>query len=343
MAYVKRILYYHGADIISMTLSHSNPQSPSSIVMIRPHHFNPNPETLADNGFQALNNTNGKNLSNRAYLEFTQAVELLKIKGIKVHLFEDESHHTPDSVFPNNWFSTHPEGKIVQYPIHAPNRRKERRSDIVEMLKNEYEVCEIVDYSRSEHDNLYLEGTGAMVIDHLDHVAYMIPSNRTNPKLFARFCRQFNYEPFVFSAIDLNDNPIYHTNVFMSIGSDFAVLSLQMIPDLTQRDNIVRYLSRSGRDIIDLSAEQIYQFAGNCIELTGNNGKILVLSRSAFNALTQDQIATIEKSAVLLPLNVETIELAGGSVGCMIAGIHLPTKNTISFSHLEQGVAHDNC
>jgi hypothetical protein len=327
-----------------MTLPHSNPQSPASIVMIRPHHFNPNPETLADNGFQALSNdTNGKNLSNRAYMEFTQAVELLQKNGIKVHLFEDESHHTPDSVFPNNWFSTHPEGNVVLYPMYAPNRRKERRSDIVDMLKYEYEVCEIVDYSGSEHDNLYLEGTGAMVIDHLERVAYMIPSNRANPALFERFCRQFNYEPFVFSALDLNDNPIYHTNVFMSICSDFAVLSLQMIPDLRQRDNIVRNLSRSGRDIIDLSAEQVYQFAGNCIELTGNNGKILVLSRSAFNSLTQDQIATIEKSAVLLPLSVETIELAGGSVRCMIAGIHLPTKNNSTFTHLEQGVAHDYC
>jgi len=328
-----------------MTLSHSNPQSPSSIVMIRPHHFNPNPETLADNGFQGLNiATGGKNLSKLAYLEFTQAVELLENSGVKVHLFEDESQHTPDSVFPNNWFSTHPEGKVVLYPMYAPNRRKERRSDIVEMLKYEYEVSEVVDFSGSEQDGLYLEGTGAMVIDHIDRVAYMIPSNRGNSMLFERFCRQFNYEPFVFTALDLNDDPIYHTNVFMSIGSDFAFLSLQMIPDVTQREKIVHYLSRSGRDIIDLSAEQVYQFAGNCIELSTSHGKILVLSRSAFNSLNKEQITTIEKSAVLLPLKVDTIELAGGSVRCMIAGIHLlPKTNKGIFTQVEQGLVYDNC
>ena len=328
-----------------MTLSHTNPQSPSSVVMIRPHHFNPNPETLADNGFQTLSyDANRKNLSDRAYLEFTQAVKLLKNSGIKVHLFEDESHHTPDSVFPNNWFSTHPEGKVALYPMYASNRRKERRSDVVEMLKSEYQVCQIVDYSSSEQEDLYLEGTGAMVIDHIDRVAYMIPSNRANPTLFERFCRQFNYKPFVFTALDLDDNRIYHTNVFMSIASHFAVLSLQMIPDVTQRENIVQSLSRSGRDIIDISAEQVYQFAGNCIELTGDSGKMLVLSRSAFNSLTNEQIATIEKSARLLPLNVETIEMAGGSVRCMIAGIHLlPTKTNSSFTQVKQGVAYDNC
>ncbi|MFQ3236182.1 MAG: hypothetical protein ACI9C4_001753 [Paraglaciecola sp.] len=328
-----------------MTSSHSNRQSPSSIVMIRPHHFNPNPETLADNGFQGLSNDAEKeNISKLAYLEFTQAVELIKNSGINVHLFEDESHHTPDSVFPNNWFSTHPEGKIVLYPMYAPNRRKERRSDIIQMLKYEYEVCEVVDYSSSEQDGLYLEGTGAVVIDHLDRVAYMIPSNRGNSILFERFCRQFNFEPFVFTALDLNDDPIYHTNVFMSIGTDFAVLSLQMIPDVTQREKIVYYLSRSGRDIIDISAEQVYQFAGNCIELSGDNGKILVVSSNAFNSLTKAQIATIEKSAILLPLNVGTIELAGGSVRCMIAAIHLlPKTNKSIITQVEQGITYDNC
>lgn len=345
MPHVKRIANSVSVEFIYMTISHSNPQSPSSVVMIRPHHFNPNPETLADNGFQSQSKeTDRKNLAQQAYEEFSHAVELLKGHGIKVHLFEDESHHTPDSVFPNNWFSTHPEGKVVLYPMYAPNRRKERRSDILEMLKHEYDVYQTVDYSRSEQDALYLEGTGAMVIDHLERVAYMIPSNRANPTLFKEFCRQFNYEVVIFTALDLTGNPIYHTNVFMSVASDFALLSSQMIPDLTERKNILQCLSRSGRDIIDISPEQVYQFAGNCIELTGKNGNILALSSSAFNSLSPEQVARIAKYAVLLPINVETIELAGGSIRCMIAGVHLTQKmHKRTFTNLEQGLAHDNC
>lgn len=219
-----------------MTLKHVNLQSPSSVVMVRPHNFTVNLETVDDNAFQNRNlNSDANAFSKLAYDEFNQAVNLLENSGIKVHLFDDDTFHTPDSVFPNNWFSTHPDGSVVLYPMYAPNRRKERRSDVMEMLKHEYSTSQIVDYSGLEQDNIFLEGTGAMVIDHINRVAFMISSKRANPGLFERFCTQFNYEPFVFNAVDIRGKPIYHTNVFMSIATNFAMLSLEMIPDAQQR------------------------------------------------------------------------------------------------------------
>ena len=310
-----------------MTLNLENLQCPSSIVMIRPHNFMPNPETSCDNGFQITTiDTDKKDYSKLAFDEFNHAAEILENSGIKVHLFDDKSHATPDSVFLNNWFSTHPDGTVAIYPMYALNRRKERRTDVIDMLKREYITTKTVDYSGLEHHNVFLEGTGAMVIDHINNIAYMIASNRGCPILFQRFCREFNYQPFVFNALDLSGNPIYHTNVFMSIATHFALLSLDMIPDAEQRQNIVVSLQKSGRTIIDLTPAQVYQFAGNCIELTGTNGKILALSQSAYHCLSAEQISIIEKSTVLLPLNVNTIELGGGSVRCMIAAIHLESR-----------------
>lgn len=310
-----------------MNFNQVNPQSPSSVVMVRPYNFVPNPETAIDNAFQILGAEHElTNLSKKALAEFNVAVDLLERQGIQVHVFDDNSHLTPDSVFPNNWFSTHPEGSVAIYPMFAANRRHERRNDIIEMLKREYKVWDVIDYSAAEHEGMYLEGTGAMVIDHLERTAYMITSNRADPGLFELFCAHFNYKPVTFNAIDSEARPIYHTNVFMSIATDFAVLSSEMIPDLNQRSNVRQTLENSGRKIIDLTPAQVHRFAGNCIELTGHNGKLLALSRSAYNSLTPAQISTIEQSTELLPLQVDTIEMAGGSVRCMIAGIHLSRR-----------------
>ena len=299
-------------------------QAPTAVIMIRPHHFSPNEQTAKDNSFQ--NTADGMDhnaVARLAYGEATNAAKKLEDQGIKVHIFEDESSATPDSVFPNNWFSTHPGGHVAIYPMFAENRRTERRTDIIEMLKSEYRVQDIIDYSGLEPDGLFLEGTGAMVLDHIDRVAYAIKSNRTNPVALERFCTHFNYEPMVFDALDESGTAIYHTNVLMCIATDFVLIGLDMITDVARSAEIVSRFEDSGRHVIALSNDQIARFAGNALELQSSNGRVLALSSVALSALTSDQIAIIEKSASLLALDIPTIELAGGSVRCMLAGIHL--------------------
>ncbi|MEM7669144.1 MAG: arginine deiminase-related protein, partial [Pseudomonadota bacterium] len=184
-------------------------QAPSAVVMIRPHHFRPNAQTAADNSFQtAPDGFDEDAVARAAHDEATVAAARLADAGIRVHIFEDESRETPDSVFPNNWFSTHPGGHVAIYPMFPPNRRRERRMDVIEMLKRAYRVQEVVDYSGLEPDGLFLEGTGAMVLDHSDRVAYAVRSNRTDPVVLERFCAQFGYEPMVFDAEDRFFTPI---------------------------------------------------------------------------------------------------------------------------------------
>lgn len=304
-----------------------NPQAPSSVVMIRPHHFLPNPETMADNSFQATELTQSpERIAELAYKEISQAQLILESQGIKVHMFEDESTQTPDSVFPNNWFSTHSGGHIAIYPMYAQNRRLERRSDIIDMLKQSYRVQDIVDYSGLEQDHIYLEGTGAMVLDHLDRVAYAVQSKRANSLALERFCTHFNYEPMLFDASNSAGESVYHTNVLMCIATEFVLMAPSMITNTPRREEIIQRFQASGRDVIELSEAQISHFCGNAIELKSSNGRILALSTTAYNALTTEQSKLIEKSAKLVPIDVSTIELAGGSIRCMIAGIHLSPR-----------------
>lgn len=300
-------------------------QAPSSIIMVRPHQFSVNHQTAHDNAFQAQTVTT-KSHTKLAYNEITEAVKKLKSEGVRVHLFEDNGIETPDSVFPNNWFSTHSGGHIAIYPMKAQNRRLERREDILAMLKSQYRVQDIIDYSGLEEDDLFLEGTGAMVLDHIDRVAYAVKSDRTNSIALERFCTHFNYEPMAFAAADSKGISIYHTNVLMCVGTEFALVGTDMITNLARRDEIISRLENSGRSIIQLSEAQILKFAGNAIELLGKNGQLLALSRTAFNVLEQSQISKIEESAKLLPLEIPTIEMAGGSVRCTIAGIHLSRR-----------------
>jgi hypothetical protein len=309
-----------------MTLSRNRSiQAPSAIVMVRPHHFTVNTETAIDNVFQQTGEDSA-GLKAQAYDEISRAVETLRGHGVTVHLFEDEGTETPDAVFPNNWFSTHGGGHVAIYPMKAVNRRRERRWDVIEMLKRDYRVQDVIDYSGLEYDGLFLEGTGAMVLDHIDRVAYAVRSDRTDPIALERFCTHFNFEPMVFDARDENGVPIYHTNVLMCVGTEFALVGLSMIGNAERRDEIVARLESSGRTVIDLSPRQISRFAGNAIELQGNKGKLLALSLTAFDALTPDQIAQIEQSCDLVPLEIPTIEMAGGSVRCTIAGVHLTAR-----------------
>ncbi|MGR3759489.1 citrulline utilization hydrolase CtlX [Roseobacteraceae bacterium NS-SX3] len=300
-------------------------QAPAAVVMIRPHHFQSNPETSSDNAFQTLARNGGHATAEAALAEFDQAVATLREAGVTVHVFDDEGTETPDSVFPNNWFSTHAGGHVAVYPMFAPNRRKERRWDVIEMLKRDYRVQDVIDYSGLEQDGLSLEGTGAMVLDHIGRIAYTVKSNRADPVLLERFCTHFNFEPMVFEAKDAQGRDVYHTNVLMGIGTDYALICLSMITDPARRAEVAQRLEETGRTVIDLTAEQIASFAGNALELTGHR-RLLALSARALDALRPEQIAVIEQSAALLPLSIPTIETAGGSVRCMLAGIHLSPR-----------------
>jgi hypothetical protein len=207
-----------------------------------------------------------------------------------------------------------------------PSRRRERRSDVIELLKTEYRVQDVIDYSGLAHDGVFLEGTGAMVLDHIGRIAYTARSNRADPVALERFCTHFNFEPMVFDSADRHGRPVYHTNVLMCIATRFALVGLDLLTDPRRRDEICQRLHDSGREVIALSAAQIAEFAANAIELSSPAGRLLALSSRAAAALTVPQRATIERSARLVALRVPTIEQAGGSVRCMIAGIHLTRR-----------------
>ena len=303
-------------------------QAPQAVVMIRPHKFTPNPETAADNTFQTSEKIEEADMiAKQAYKEVGTAAATLERHGVRVHLFEDRGERdTPDSVFPNNWFSTHAGGHIAIYPMYSLNRRRERRADVIEMLKTEYRVQDVIDYTGLEHDNFFLEGTGAMVLDHEARIAYATRSNRANPVALERFATHFNFEPMVFDAFSPDGQAIYHTNVIMCVATDFAMVGTETIRDAARRTEILNRLSETGREVIELSNDQIANFAGNALELTGREGRILALSERALNVLSTVQKAIIEKSAKLVPLSVPTVEMAGGSVRCMLAGIHLAKR-----------------
>lgn len=243
-----------------------------------------------------------------------------------VHLFEDTGLQTPDAVFPNNWFSTHAGGHVAIYPMAMPSRQLERRWDVIDFLKQTYRVQDVIDYSGLEADGVYLEGTGAMVLDHIDRVAYVARSNRADPLALERFCTHFNFEPILFDAADAQGRAVYHTNVLMCIGTDFAMAGFGMIVDAQRRQQVRERLLENGRELIELTDAQIGEFAGNALELQGTKGRLLAISSRALRALRADQIKTLEKMVQLLPIDVPTIEMAGGSVRCMLAGIHLKAR-----------------
>lgn len=302
-------------------------QAPAAVVMLRPRHFTPNPETAADNRFQSAPDRPADELALRAHDEVTRAAEALRTAGVTVHLFDDDGRHqTPDSVFPNNWFSTHPGGHVAVYPMYSPSRRRERRSDVLEFLKQHYRVQDVIDYSGLEHDNLFLEGTGAMVLDHLARIAFTARSHRADPVALERFATHFNYEPLVFDTADAHGQPIYHTNVLMCIATRFALVALDAITDPARAQDVRQRLEETGRTVLPITQQQVADFAGNAIELSTPQGRVLALSARAAASLTAEQRQVIEQSARLLPLAVPTIELAGGSVRCMLAGVHLAAR-----------------
>ena len=303
-------------------------QSTNSVLMIRPSRFYPNPETAADNAFQRDADRDSNALTLAARREFDAAVQTLRAAGVNVHVFEDTPEpEKPDAVFPNNWISTHHDGRVALFPMYSALRRRERRQDIVEELRKHYRVTEVIDYSAFEHEGCCLEGTGSLVLDRQNKIAYVSLSNRSNPGMIQRFAEDFSYDPVTFTSIGSNGQAIYHTNVMMCVGTAFAMVSLEMIPNKAERQKVCARLEKTGKEIVELSADQIANFAGNAIELHNKDEeKLLVLSSRGARALTEDQHEILSRYTRLVPLELLTIELGGGSARCMIATIHLPPR-----------------
>lgn len=303
-------------------------QSTNAVLMIRPHRFYPNPETAADNAFQqAVAAGELPAVSVAAQEEFDRAVETLRGAGVTVHVVDDTATpEKPDAVFPNNWFSTHHDGRVALYPMYSAARRHERRDEVIDELRKHFRVAEVVDYSATETGGQWLEGTGSLVLDHVNKIAFASLSQRTHAEMVKQFGRDFGYEPVTFRSESEPGRPIYHTNVMMCVGTDFALVGLETIPDEAERTGVQNLLESFGKEVIELSAGQLAEFAGNAIELRNEREKLLVLSARALWALTTAQREMIEQYARLLPLSLPTIELAGGSARCMIATIHLPEK-----------------
>jgi hypothetical protein len=311
-------------------VAHAPTQAPAAVLMIRPATFQPNPETAADNAFQSAGVADvaeRQSVAAQAQIEVAAVAAALRGEGVGVITFEDrEGIDTPDSVFPNNWISTHDDGRVVLYPMATPSRRRERRNDVVEGLSERYAVSQVLDLSPVELEGRYLEGTGALVLDHVHRIAYMARSGRANEAVLDQWCEAMGYTAEVFDTVDQAGQPIYHTNVVLSIATDFVVVGLDNIPDPAERARIAARLGETGRDVIEIDRGQVAEFAGNGLELTGSRGRIFTLSTRALAALRPDQVAAIETSARVLAIAIPTIERSGGSVRCMLAGIHLPPR-----------------
>ena len=302
-------------------------QSPSRVILVRPHQFTPNPLTETDNRFQSTPSGDPDQVAQAAFDEVTNLERTLHRVGLGVTVFEDATVETPDSVFPNNWFSTHDDGTVVIYPMHAPNRRAERREDIVSHLNRSGVVTRIIDYSSAETDCMYLEGTGAMVLDHVHRIAYVCRSHRASLPVLDKFCDDLGFRALVFDAVDAFGSPVYHTNVLMSVGTNVSVIGAEMIRDEQQRAEVLETLRSTGREIIDLQESQIHEFAGNCLEVVGADGPTMIMSMTAEKALTPDQLNRMSRYVTIESVDVSTIESAGGSVRCMIAGNHLAPRS----------------
>ena len=269
-------------------------QATNSILMIRPINFGYNEETAKDNHYQTKELTH-RNANERAQKEFDNMVKNLRQNGISVHVFHDDGNeYTPDSIFPNNWVSFHENGDVGLYPMCAENRRMERRPEVLDFLENEgFTISNIVDYSSAESENKFLEGTGSMILDRENRLAYCSISNRSNEDLFIEFCEDFEFTPIIFNSFQSVGNkrlPIYHTNVMMCVTTDYVIVCLDSIDDKKQRKNVSSFIKESGKKLIEISENQVESFAGNMLELVNDKGEsVLVMSKSAKDSLNENQ------------------------------------------------------
>jgi len=303
-------------------------QAASAVLMVRPAAFASNPQTVLSNSFQAVAPRTPA-IQRRAEQEFVAVAEALDTAGVRVHVFEGQTDcDAPDEIFPNNWVSFHEDGTVVLYPLLAPNRRLERRASILASLEREhgYRLGRLVDLTVHEAEGRYLEGTGSLVLDRINRVAYACGSPRTDIDVIADFADKLGFDPVVFPATDATDRPVYHTNVVMSLGTQFAVACLDAIPHPAARTVLSERIEASGRELIGLSIEQMHGFAANILELRGRNGSVIAASAHAYNTLNRAQIRSLERHGDFVVAAIPTIEAyGGGSLRCMLAEIFLPS------------------
>lgn len=306
-------------------------QYTNTILMVEPVAFYFNDQTAVNNYFQHKPEVTRDEIQAIALEEFRGMVSTLRSKGVNVITIQDTLQpHTPDSIFPNNWISTHDNGNVVLYPMFAKNRREERREeDVLSFLESKgFKINDIIDYTEAEEDEIFLEGTGSIILDRENQIAYAAISARTDEELFIEFCEDLEYTPIHFTAnqtVNGERLPIYHTNVMMCVADKYAVICLDTIDDKKEKALVVEMLKDTNKEIIAITEDQMHQFAGNMLQVEGLGGqKYLVMSNTAFQSLTQDQVKSIEKYDQILPVHIDTIEkLGGGSARCMMAEVFL--------------------
>lgn len=297
-------------------------QTTDTVLMVSPVAFDYNEETAVNNAFQEEDNQS--NTAEEAREESDAYIKLLEDNGINVIAVEDtKKPHTPDSVFPNNWFSTHDDGTLVLYPMFAENRRLERKPAALEAIEANFDEERVVDLTHYEEEGLFLEGTGSMVLDRVNKIAYACESPRTNRTVLEDFCKQLGYSPVLFKAVGADGTEIYHTNVMMHVGTDVAVVCLEAIQDEAQRTEVKESIEGTGKTIVEITFDQMNHFAGNMLELHNKDGQpCLVMSLAAYNSLTKEQVEFLESKMTLITPDLECIEQnGGGSARCMIAEI----------------------
>lgn len=301
-------------------------QSTNSILMIRPVSFGFNEQTADSNAFQNRD-ADQQAVQDKAVAEFDGFVNTLKENGVSVTVIDDTPQpHTPDSIFPNNWVSFHADGNIFLYPMQAENRRLERREDIISKLEDSFKVAHVIDLSRFEAEHKFLEGTGSMVLDRENKIAYACLSPRTDQEVLKLFGEQAGYKIISFEATDANGKAIYHTNVLMCIGSGFAVICADSIPNPHEKVVVLESLRSTRKEVITISFDQMNRFAGNMLEVKNGKGEtLIVMSQNAYQALDEEQRLALKKYGKLVYADISTIETnGGGSARCMMAEVHLP-------------------
>lgn len=296
--------------------------------MIRPVRFGYNPETAVNNAFQQAPNEDAEVIQQKALEEFDGFVDLLRKNGVDVTVVQDTATpHTPDSIFPNNWVSFHADGSIYLYPMFALNRRQERKATVLEAIGKKFEVKTKHDLTGYENESGYLEGTGSMVLDRENKIAYACLSERTHPEVLESFCEISGYRPVAFYALDQEGKPIYHTNVMMCVADKYVVICLDALPDPTEKELVRSVILASGKEIIEIDLDQMNHFAGNMLQIANQSGeKLLVMSTQAFHSLQPAQVEKLSIYNRILHAPLDNIEAnGGGSARCMMAEIHNPS------------------
>jgi hypothetical protein len=305
-------------------------QITDTVFMVRPVQFRLNEQTAVNNYYQD-DGVKILDQNQKAQDEFDAFAKALQEKGINVIIIsDDDKNDTPDSIFPNNWISTHQNGDIALYPMFAENRRLERRPEVLNRIEEEgFKIENIVDYTSAEEEGFFLEGTGSLLLDRVNKKAYCSISPRADEELMIEFCEDFEFTPVIFTAYQTVEDkrlPIYHTNVMMALGENYAVICLDCIDDKKERKNVLKHLKEDHKEVITITEDQVNSFAGNMMQVHNSNGdRLLIMSDQAYNSLNPDQITKLEKYNEIIHPSISTIEtLGGGSVRCMMAEVFLP-------------------